>query len=112
MWAYRETLCDLSAVELDRGCKEAMRQTKFTPTPAEIREYGKVDEEYYGPPRLPGPPSMTKEECAEFLATAREHLGEILKPQKTPGVLEITDEMRERHAAKVREAQEKFGKSA
>ena len=97
VWAYRETLCDLSVAELERGCKEAMRQTRFTPTPAEIREYGIIEGEHYGPAlnALPPAPPMTDAECKEFLAKLRKEV-----PCLTEGVIEITDKMRERHEKK------------
>ena len=46
VWAYRETLKDLTAAEVDRGCMESMKRTKFTPTPAEIREFSKEKVEH------------------------------------------------------------------
>jgi len=38
VWAYRESLDDLSAEEIELACREAIRRLKFFPTPAEIRE--------------------------------------------------------------------------
>jgi hypothetical protein len=38
-WAYNEALKDLTPDQLERGCIGAMKVTRFTPTPAEIREH-------------------------------------------------------------------------
>ena len=51
---------------------------------------------------------MTQEEAKEFFAKARLELAPLLE-SKPEGIIEITDEMRERHRQKTAEALKRFG---
>lgn len=111
VWAYREALSDLSVEELERGCIGAMKQTRFTPTPAEIREYG-ISEAQTEPMPDYGP-QVTQEEAKEFFAKMKAEIpclsDESLRQQ---GVLVVTDEMRAEAQRKKLETLRRFGKSA
>jgi hypothetical protein len=75
LWAYQQSLYDLTIGELNRGCSESMKFTRFTPTPAEIRDYGILETETYGPVRNALPSAerpMTDAEAKEFFALCRE----------------------------------------
>lgn len=123
MWAYRETLCDLSVDELEYGCMEAMKEVRFTPTPAEIREHAfvlrKSLRQVPALNALPAAPPMSAEESTEFFAKLKAEVpmfsevpGLTQKPLQPDGIVIITDEMRARARRKAKEAAEKFGKSA
>jgi hypothetical protein len=89
----------------------AMRITRFTPTPAEIRECVPQKEDLrLALNALPPESPMTQAEAEEFLAKARVDLAPILK-SIPDGAIEITEEMRERHREKTRQAVERFGKT-
>jgi hypothetical protein len=111
VWAYRETLQDLSVEELERGCTEAMKQTRFTPTPSEIREYGVLPRETatFAPPE----PRMSDAEAKEFLEQMKANVP-CLSEESTQaeGIIIITEEKRAEYERKKREAIERFGKSA
>lgn len=105
IWAYREALADLSAEELDRGCLEAMRHTRFTPTPAEILEYGVVPREEKPLNALPPAPALTDQEAKEFFAQMRVQVPCLSeRAMRADGITVITDEMRADAERKKREA--------
>jgi hypothetical protein len=116
--AYRLALGDLSLTELDRAFTETFKRHAkgFRPSAGEIREYlrgsyGDVPEKISL--RLPEP-SLTDAEKGEILRdieAAKAKLATIANmPANEDGkVLEITDEMRERHREKTREALARYG---
>lgn len=114
IWAYRETLSDLTVEEIDRGCVAAMKATRFTPTPAEIREYGILpSSEAPALNALPAGPPITDEEAKQFFEELKANVPCLSEESKRKdGIIEITDEMRARHEAKNREALERFGKAS
>lgn len=110
VWAYREALSDLSVEELEQGCTEAMRQTKFTPTPAEIREYGMLPKETVFLNNALPEPYPTKEEAIEFLAKMKAEVPCLSEESlRKEGVVIITDEMRAEYQRKKSEALKRFG---
>lgn len=108
VWVYRETLCDLSVDELDRGCREAIKQTRFTPTPAEIRECSRSEERVAALNSQQPEPAMSQADMREFLSKVRSDIPWMNEPRSMGPVLVVTDEMRERAEAKKKEALEKF----
>lgn len=111
IWAYYETLKDLTPEELDRGCIDAMKRIKFCPNPAEILESVEATRPaiVLNSKQLPEP-SFTDDEAKQFLAELRE----IVFPDRevAKAVLEITDEMRENYERKKQEALKRFGGGA
>ena len=71
IWAYLQTLKDLSVEQLERGCLEAMKQTKFTPTPAEIREYSHLKHEQAPLNATVEEPPLSMEELRALVIEAR-----------------------------------------
>lgn len=77
--AYRETLKNYSAEQIDRGCREVVRRCAFIPKPSEIIEAIRSTGTLYPTVRqLPEPP-QSGEEIAQFFAEAREKLGGLLR---------------------------------
>lgn len=115
MLAYKESLKQFSAEQVDRGCREAIKRCTFIPKPADIiQAIGETAEQYPQLKGLPGP-RMSAQEFREVFAEAREQLKEVLTTAVAQGgdrVVIITDEMREEAKRKAKEAAERFGKSA
>jgi hypothetical protein len=88
-----------------------MRQTKFTPTPSEIREYGILPRETI--PFAPPEPFITDDEAKEFLRKMKAEIPCLSdESMRNEGIIVITDEKRAEFERKKKEAIERFGKSA
>lgn len=109
IWAYRETLADLTPEELERGCREAMKRTKFTPTPAEIREYGVLPAPEIPALKAPVDPPLTAEEARDFLAKLKQDVPCLSNESiRSDGIVIVTDAMRAQAKAKNQEALKRF----
>src|SRR6185312_5569512 len=104
--AYRETLKNYSAEQIERGCRECLRTCKFFPKPAEIIEGMRPKQEIgdYAPSvrGLLAEPPLDEKTKRELLAEIR---GKLKKMPKTSRVVVVTDEMR----AKIEAQKRKLG---
>jgi len=116
MVGYRASLSDLSPRELDLAIPEAMKQAEFgRPEPGDIRKSLRIAREKLSPSRehLLAESPMTDEESADVLRDIREKAAAMGGTKSEEGhVVEITDEMRERHRLATEQAVAKYGKGA